>query len=58
MELPGWIYESKPYGLAIIGLEAMRLEAFWLGFFSGAILMAASAVILKMRHDYKSKQAK
>ena len=36
----------------------MRLEAFWLGFFSGAILMAASAVILKMRHDYRSKQAK
>lgn len=56
MTLPGWMYESKPYGLAIIGLEAMRLEAFWLGVFSGVILMAASAAILKMRHDYRKKQ--
>lgn len=58
MNLPGWMYESKPYGLAIIGIEAMRLESFWLGFFSGAILMGASCLILKMRHDYRNKSAK
>ena len=58
MNLPGWMYESKPYGLAVIGLEAMRLEAFWLGFASGAILMGASCAILKMRYDYRNKQTK
>lgn len=58
MNLPGWIYESKPYGLAVVGVEAMRLETFWLGFFSGAILMAASGLILKMRYDYRNKKIK
>lgn len=51
-------YEGSPYIYAVVGLVSFSNYESYIAIISGAVLLAASATILRMRWTYRTVQAK
>jgi len=52
---PEWLYEATPYVYILGGLATVGLLKNGVAMVSGALLLSAGALVLKLRRDYRAK---